>query len=105
MTDVQTRDNPAEARFEAWTDGALAGRLEYHLSPDRIALTHIELDPEFKGRGIGPALARGAFDQIRARGEHTVIPVCSFVRSWLQRNPDYLDVVAPEAREDTYSLA
>jgi uncharacterized protein len=37
-------------------------------------------------------LARFALDDARSRGLQ-VRPVCTFVRSWLERHPDYSDLV------------
>jgi uncharacterized protein len=38
----------------------------------------------------------GALDDIRERGLR-LIPICPFVRSYLERHPEQADVVAPRA--------
>ncbi len=90
---VEITHNEAASRYEAHVDGALAGFIDYELDGERIVLPHTEVLPEFGGRGIGSALARGTLDAIRAAGTHKVVPQCPFVKAWLDRNPDYLSLV------------
>ena len=41
---------------------------------------------------MGSALVRQALDDVRER-ELTVSPVCPFVKKWIERHPDHLDLV------------
>ena len=93
MADVQVTDNPAESRFEARVDGELAGFAAYQLADDLIMFTHTEVDDAFEGQGVGGALARGALDAVRADGTRQVLPRCPFIRGWIERHPDYQDLV------------
>jgi predicted GNAT family acetyltransferase len=93
MSDVEVRDNPAENRYEAWVDGELAGIAVYNRSEDTIVFLHTEVDDKFEGRGIGSALARGALDDVRAEGQREVVPLCPFIKSWIEKHPDYQDLV------------
>ena len=92
MDDIDVRDNTAASRFEALLDGGLAGFAEYHDRGGRRVFTHTEVDPAFEGRGIGGALARGALDATRAAGLG-VVPLCPFIKAWIERHPDYADLV------------
>jgi predicted GNAT family acetyltransferase len=56
---------------------------------------HTEIDPAFEGKGLGSALAAGALDAERALGE-PVVPLCPFIRSYIDRHPDYADLVDRE---------
>lgn len=87
---VEVRDNQAESRFEAWIDGELCGIAVYRLRPDAIVLTHTEVLVE--GKGVGSALARGALDAVRADGELRVVPLCPFIKTWIDGHPDYADL-------------
>lgn len=89
---VEVADVEAEQRYEARLDGQLAGFAEYRRRDGRTVFTHTEVDDEFEGRGIGGALARGALDDVRARGE-LAVPVCPFIAAWIERHPDYQDLV------------
>ena len=95
MTDIVVTDNPDEHRYEARIDGALAGFAAYRFKGDHIVFTHTEVDDAFAGEGVGGALARGALDDVRARAEHDVVALCPFISAWLERHPDYQDLVAP----------
>jgi uncharacterized protein len=96
MADVQVKDNPAGHRYEAWVEGSLAGFAAYRLRGSGvIVFTHTEVDPAHEGQGIGGELARGALDDVRARGERRVVALCPFIGAWVGRHPDYQDLLAP----------
>jgi uncharacterized protein len=92
MTAESTVDNLPARRYEWYEGEDLAGFLRYHLDGDRIDLLHTEVAAGFEGRGIGSRLARHALDEARRR-HRTVIPSCPFVRGWIAKHPDYLDLV------------
>ena len=93
MAEVQVSDNRDELRFEARVDGELAGYAAYELADDLIMFTHTEVDDAFEGHGVGGALARGALDAVRADGTRQVLPRCPFIRGWIEKHPDYQDLV------------
>ncbi len=93
MADVVIRDNESEHRYEAFVDGARAGFAEYRLTRDTIVFTHTEVDDAFEGRGVGSALARGALDDVRRHGSRRVKPLCPFIKAWIEKHPDYADLV------------
>jgi predicted GNAT family acetyltransferase len=93
MSDVQVRDNPAENRYEAWLDGRLAGFAVYETRGSSIVFTHTEVADEFEGRGVGSSLARGALDDVRARGGLDVVALCPFIKGWIEKHPDYEDLL------------
>lgn len=82
-------------RYEARLGGELAGFAEYRRRDGRTVFTHTEVDGRFEGQGVGGALARAALDDVRARGEQAV-PVCPFIAGWIERHPDYDDLVDHE---------
>lgn len=88
---VEVKDNRDESRFEAHVDGELAGFAEYRRKPDQIAFTHTEVSLE--GQGVGSALARQALDLVRAEGGLRVVPLCPFIKGWIDKHPDYQDLV------------
>jgi predicted GNAT family acetyltransferase len=95
-------DNAGEHRFEVLVDGAVAGYAEYRRRGGSVAFTHTFVDDAFAGRGLGSALARGALDAVREEGA-SVLPFCPFVRSWIQKHPEYTDLV-PAARRAGFGL-
>jgi predicted GNAT family acetyltransferase len=95
MADVQVTDHPDESRYEAHVDGELAGFAAYDLADGLIVFTHTEVADAFEGQGVGSALARGALDAVRADGTRRVLPRCPFIRGWIEKHPDYQDLVDP----------
>lgn len=89
---LEVTHNPGKSRYEVRLGGELAGFVDYMLSDGLITFTHTEIDPAFEGRGIGSALARGALDDVRRVGERRVLPLCPFIKGWIQRHPDYADL-------------
>lgn len=86
-------DARAAQRYEAHVDGELAGVIEYLVKRGRIALVHTEVEPAYEGRGIAGQLARFALDDARRRGLR-VIPLCPYVKAYLERHPEDRDLVA-----------
>jgi predicted GNAT family acetyltransferase len=93
MIDVRVTDRPDRSRFEAHVDGELAGFAAYVAADDLIMFTHTDVFDAFEGRGVGSALARGALDAVRADGTRKVLPRCPFIRGWIEKHPDYQDLV------------
>lgn len=93
MSDVEVTDNPEQSRYEARIGGELAGVAEYHLTKASIVFTHTETLEEFKGRGVASALAQHALDDVRAKGERVVVPVCPFIHGWIDDHAEYADLV------------
>jgi predicted GNAT family acetyltransferase len=92
----QVIHNAAESRFELQIDGSLAVA-EYELAPGEIIFTHTEVPRALEGRGLGGRLARAALDHARAEGLR-VVPRCPFIRSYIERHPEYQPLVAPPDR-------
>jgi predicted GNAT family acetyltransferase len=93
MAEVKTKHNEAESRYEAYVDGELAGVAYYDLDEKRIVFTHTEVDDAYEGHGVGSTLARAALDDVRAEGDRRVVPRCPFIKEWIDRHPDYEDLV------------
>jgi predicted GNAT family acetyltransferase len=91
---VVVTDAPDEQRFEARIDGELLGIAAYVLGDDEIVFTHTEVMDAAEGRGVGGALVRAALDNVRGRGLR-VVPRCPFVRGWIEKHPDYQELVGP----------
>lgn len=90
MTDT-VRDNPARHRFELQTTAGLA-IANYRRDDLTITITHTEVPRAVEGRGVGSALVKGMLDEIRREGRK-VVPLCSFVRAYINRHPDYHDLL------------
>jgi predicted GNAT family acetyltransferase len=98
---LETTLNETEQRYEARVDGELAGFAEFELGGDRIVFTHTEVDDRFEGQGVGSKLARFALDDVRERGGLRVVPRCPFIKTWIDKHPDYADLLRAPAGSRT----
>jgi uncharacterized protein len=89
---MPVRDNRARSRFELDADGITAF-MNYRLSGNVISLDHTETPVEARGRGIASRLIQGVLETARARGLK-ILPRCPFVRDYLDKHPQYRDLVA-----------
>ena len=88
----EVRDNPAASRFET-TGGGGTAFVEYRRAGERIVLLHTEVPEALSGQGVGSKLARGTLDVLRAEGAK-VVPRCEFVAAYVERHPEYRDLLA-----------
>lgn len=79
-------DNAELQRYELYVGDDLAGQIAYSRRNGAVTLIHTEIDPSFKGQGLGDAIVAAALADLDDRGIH-MIPVCPFVRSYLERHP------------------
>jgi predicted GNAT family acetyltransferase len=100
---ISIEDDAERGRYVARADDRRAGELTYRRTEGRIALDHTGVREDFEGEGVGSALARRALDDAREAGVE-VLPFCSFVRSYIERHPDYVDLV-PEDQRDRFGLS
>ncbi|MBU7598689.1 N-acetyltransferase [Streptomyces sp. P38-E01] len=96
-TDVTVRDNPELSRYEVYSGEELAGFAQYTVEGNRVSLTHTETDPEFAGRGLAGRLVGEALEDLRGK-EREVLPYCPYVRKFLAKHPEYVDLVPQEER-------
>ncbi|MEV0148533.1 MULTISPECIES: GNAT family N-acetyltransferase [unclassified Nonomuraea] len=89
---IDVVDNPAESRFEILLDGEVAGFADYRLLPEKIVFTHTEVRPELEGQGLAGRLVGHALDMSRDTGLR-VVPLCPYVAKYIERHPEYKDLV------------
>ncbi len=87
----QVRDNRAEQEFTLEVDGETAVAA-YQREGDTIVFTHTAVPRRIEGRGVASRLIRGALDAARDQGLK-VVPQCTFVRAYIERHPEYRDLV------------
>jgi hypothetical protein len=83
---------PERSRFEVREGGDVAV-LTYELRDDgdgrAVAFLHTVVPESMGGQGVGGRLAETGIGWAKEQGR-TVVPLCPFVRSWLEKNPDAL---------------
>ena len=95
---IEVSNNETDQRYEIHVDGALAGFAEYRLRPDALVFTHTQVLDAYEGQGLGGKLARGALDDVRARGVR-IRPRCPFIAAYIDRHPAYQDLVADRSED------
>lgn len=91
MESPEVTNNRAGRRFEVNLEQGTA-YLVYRQAGNTITLVHTEVPAALGGRGIAGALAKAGLEYARANGLR-VIPSCPFVKSYLERHPEYQDLV------------
>ena len=86
MSDLAVTDNQGGSQLEIRTDGQLA-ELKYRTRAGRLILVHTEVPEALGGHGLGGKLVRAAIRKAGAENM-TLVPLCPFARSWLERHPD-----------------
>jgi predicted GNAT family acetyltransferase len=98
MDEVVVSRNSAEHRFEVAVDGEWAGSSEYQIAGEKLlAFTHTRIEPQFGGHGLASSLISTALDELRAE-DVSVLPFCPFVKAFIEKHPDYLDLVPADSR-------
>jgi predicted GNAT family acetyltransferase len=88
---VTVLHRPVASRYEASVDGHLSV-CEYELAGERMIFTHTLVPPELRGRGVAELLVRAALADARTAGRR-VVPACSYVAKFIERHPEYQDLV------------
>ncbi len=98
VDDAEVVDVPQASRYELRLGGRLIGLAVYRRRDGRIAFTHTEVDESCEGRGFGSRLAAAALDDARRDGL-AVVPVCPFIAHYIERHPEYAQLVASGHRK------
>ena len=85
-------DNATARRYELDVDGQTVFAL-YRRDGDTVWIRHVEAPVALRGTGAASRLMHGIMGI--ARAEHLrVAPLCSYASFWLQRHPEYHDLLA-----------
>lgn len=89
--EYEVKHNPENQRFEIAIDSHLAV-IEYKLQGNMMVFTHTGVPKALEGRGLGSKLARAGLDYTR-KHKYQALPLCSFVASYIQKHPEYQDLL------------
>lgn len=96
-TPVRVVKNLDRERYELFTDetpGEFIGFLAYQvIDEDTVELQHTIISEDFSRRGFARTLVTQVLDLIRTDGS-SIVPTCSYVQDYLERFPQYGDLVA-----------
>jgi predicted GNAT family acetyltransferase len=97
--DFQLVNDESAGIYEAIVgETAVAGMTYNVVGNDRIVLLATSVFPEFRRQGLATEMIRRVLDDVRTRGK-TIHATCPIVRSFIERNREYADLVDPNARQ------
>ncbi|QCX26140.1 GNAT family N-acetyltransferase [Nocardioides jishulii] len=102
MTDnnaVSVNDALEADRYEIHVAGELAGFADYRRLDGVIDFLHTEVFDAYEGRGLAKELATASLNHVRQQGMGA-LPHCAFYRGFIQKNPEYVDLVPEESRAE-----
>ncbi|WP_291314101.1 GNAT family N-acetyltransferase [Corynebacterium sp. UBA2622] len=85
--------NESKGQYEIHVGGAVAGYATYSDRDGARVLPHTVVENEFRGQGLSKPLIKFALDDVRSAGLK-VIPSCPAVASYIDKNPEYNDLLA-----------
>lgn len=95
---MTTEVRKADGQYEIVVDGTVAGFTQFEETDGGVlSFPHTVVEDAYEGRGLASQLVRGALDDVRAQGR-SIHPFCPYVKTWIQRHPDYLDLVDDPSR-------
>jgi len=80
-------------RYEILLGEDRVGLMDYSLAPGEIHLVHTEVDPEHQGKNLAAILLRESLADIRTKGTHKVVPVCSYTVRYMEKHPETQDLL------------
>lgn len=89
---IEVKHDKENERFVAEVEGDKA-YLSYNIFNDKINFSSTFTPPESRGKGIAKIIVEYAFNY--AKGNNLkVIPTCSYVKAYVNRNDKYKDLLA-----------
>lgn len=79
-------------RFELHQDGAVC-ELDYRREGTVVTFHHTGTPEVLRGQGLAGHLVQAGLQWARAQGLQ-VVPVCSYVATYIRRHPEWLDLLA-----------
>ena len=98
----QLNVNTKSHQLELEIDGSIAF-IEYKLFRDTLFLIHTEVPSALKGKGAAGAPVQKAL-QYAKNNNYRIVPICPFVRSFLEKHKEWNDIVAPDAERFIHEL-
>ena len=97
------RNDTAGGRYvleEEGPDGThVVAFTEYREAHGRLLFPHTEVDPAHEGQGLAGRVVKGALDDVHTQGRK-IVPLCPYVRRYVERHPEYSDLVDHELLAD-----
>jgi len=83
---------PDASQYVVYDGDTAQGWIDYDSRDGALRLLHTEVPKNEREQGVGTEVVRVILDEIRATTDARIEPLCPFVRTWLERHPDYADL-------------
>ncbi|SEH80421.1 hypothetical protein SAMN02927937_01517 [Paenimyroides aquimaris] len=91
--EINHKQQETKGAFIAEENGTKAGEMTYSKAgAEKIIIDHTEVNPEFKGRGVGKEMVLAAVEYAR-ENNIKILPLCPFAKATFDRNKDIQDVL------------
>jgi predicted GNAT family acetyltransferase len=85
--------NKKNHRYEIWVGEIRVGLAEYSVMPGERHFVHTEVNPEHQGKSYAATLMKEIFLDMSKNSKDKVVPVCSYVVTYMQRHPEAHDLL------------
>lgn len=89
---IEVRNAPERSRYEILVDGTFAGFTHHQPYEGSLIFDHTVIKEQFAGQGLASKLVRATLDDVRTQ-QLRIVPLCEYVAGWLEKHPDYDDLV------------
>lgn len=96
-------EDKEQSRYEVHLGGETVAIADYVKQPGIVSFTHTETFDGHKGQGLAGRMIERALRDAREE-ELEVIPFCSFVSDYVEKHPEFLELV-PEDRRPEFGLS
>jgi len=91
---IEQNDEGKKGAFQALDGKKQAGKMTYTWAgQSKFIIDHTEVDPEYKGKGVGKKMVKAAVDFAK-ENKLKVIPLCPFAKSVIEKTPEFQEVLA-----------
>lgn len=91
--EVQIIEDQSKGFAIAKEEGQTAGKMTYSISSAGfIIIDHTEVNPEFKGKGVGKKLLLKIVEMAREKNIK-ILPLCPFANAMFEKTADIQDVL------------
>jgi len=91
--EINHKQQETKGAFIAEENGIKAGEMTYSKAgAEKIIIDHTEVNPEFKGRGVGKEMVLAAVEYAR-ENNIKILPLCPFAKATFDRDTNIQDVL------------
>ncbi|WCM41633.1 N-acetyltransferase [Flavobacterium sp. CBA20B-1] len=91
--EINHRKEENKGVFIATENDVKAGEMTYSKAgDDKFIIDHTEVNPEFKGKGVGKEMVFAAVEYAR-ENNIKILPLCPFAKAMFDKNKDIQDVL------------